>query len=447
MSAKNRNKKTSSTPKTKEEVIVDKQPVETPAVEETQTVETTPPAEPPKAEKEPKKKPTSKEPEIPTAAAEEVPVKTDLDVFKENFMKSSGEKNTLDHNRTVDLMKMFKEEFLNDENPGDSQSLRDMAKTQYRVMLMNECLFYNIQAEAVYERLGIRVNKSMVPTLLETAKDIYNIDLKALPVEGNKDQYVLQFPKELPENLKAEAKKSMEKAEIPIPDPDPSMSLRQIEDGLSIILAKKNSIGQNLLNAMAWARIAFGISSEEEDSTVLARMLKEFPKMFGLIHWNNMVTARLHTDHSIIGIHAIAKSWLKTKSDEEIAKLVKVIVSSAQETKSKDWNERAPIDRKTDVNNEFILMNRNIATGESNSVLDAIIGNKENCIVDYSDGTSGKIAVNVQSIRKSLIAAYGDSESILKEILKKIPLLYKDPILRLANYVEKNPEYAGSKDA
>lgn len=446
MSAKNRNKKTSSTPKTKEEVIVDKQPVETPAVEETQTVETTPPAEPPKAEKELKKKPTSKEPEIPTATAEEVPVKTDLDVFKENFMKSSGEKNTLDHNRTVDLMKMFKEEFLNDENPGDSQSLRDMAKTQYRVMLMNECLFYNIQAEAVYERLGIRVNKSMVPVLLETAKDIYNIDLKALPVAGNKDQFVLQFPKGLPENLKTEAKKTMEVVEIPVPDPDPSMSSKQVEDGLRIIFSKKNGMGQNLLNAIAWARVAMGISAEKSDSNVLANILQLYPNLFGLTSWKSMVNNRFTNEHSILSVHAIAKSWLKTKTDDEVAELTKVLLSGAIQKKTDDWNSRADKSHMSDIGNELVLVNRDILAGCSDSVLTSVLNNKETEIVSYPDGV-GSININTSAIRKSMIAAYGDSDSIIKDVLMKIASLYKDPVLRLANYVEKNPEYAGSKDA
>ena len=82
-------------------------------------------------------------------------------------------------------------------------------------------------------------------------------------------------------------------------------------------------------------------------------------------------------------------------------------------------------------------MNNDVLTGISGDVIDAILSKKEDLIVK-DPKKSLDVRIGTGAIRKTLVAAYGDSDSILKDKLNEIVKYYARPIVRLSNYVDKS---------
>ena len=62
---------------------------------------------------------------------------------------------------------------------------------------------------------------------------------------------------------------------------------------------------------------------------------------------------------------------------------------------------------------------------------------KEEATLEYED-RKGFITIHPKAIRRTLEAAYGDSENILKDKMEEIAKYYVKPIMRLSSYVDKS---------
>lgn len=344
----------------------------------------------------------------------------------------------LDHNHSVDLMKMVHEAYVG--NPATPPQLAKAMKQQFDAMALVELMFYNAQLEADFQQLGVKVNQTQFTQMEQLARDMFGITLKGLPAPEDPKQMVINFSESLPKEVKETVKKDIRaiKETPKIPEPNPDLPLTE---KLNILRAMFNQIGNggikgNISNAIEWSRKAFKYSDNEKKSVILAGILKHDLKTTLVNGLCNMVKGKFGADHSMFGVHAILHQWLPNYSEQEVAEVAQVCLSYKEDLNVREMNERqdAP---KCDIDNCLVLINRDVSAGRAKEVINAIINKKDNVAIKYADGV-GSLIVNTGNIRKSLISAYGDSDNILKDKLKELTAYYIKPIMRFNKYVDKS---------
>lgn len=413
------------------EEIVDPAPVQ--VVEQP----TTPPAEPPKRDINP-------EPVVPEAVEPELVRKPEMKeepTSISNGLNKIADGDRMDRNHAVDLMKMIHAEYVT--NPATPTELGKAMKRQFDAMALVELMYYNAQVESDMQQLGIKINKEQFEEIEKLAKDVFGMKLKALPAGKNDKQLTINFSQSVPEEAREIAKKDVEAQKETVPDPDPKLPNEiKLKSLRTIFSHVGGGIGNNLKKGIDWGRIAFGFKPEEKKAVTLANILKdEFKTTLtnGLI---GMISGKLNEDHSIIGAHALLHSWLPDYSDEEIAAIIQVCLSSKIENAGKNF-ERWQSSKKEllgggkpySIENCLVLVNREIKAGFDEKVLGGILGKEEQVVIKYDDNV-GNVAVNLAKMRKTVLNAYGNSESIVAEKLKQLPGYYTRPVTRLASYID-----------
>lgn len=343
----------------------------------------------------------------------------------------------IDANHKIDLMKMVHSEYI--ANPNAPAQLSQAMKKQFDIMALMALMQYNAQLEDDFQSLGVRVNNTMAIQMEKIARETLGITLKGLPAPDDPNQMIINFPESIPADMKKEVKKDMEAAKVEIPEPDPKMDNKTKLATLRSIFAKQNGggIGSNILAGIDWARKAFSINVEEKKSVVFANILQQGVEGTLIRGLRTMPIGKLNSEHSPLGVHALLKTWLPTLPDQEIAEIAQVAMAYGIEKRTADWNEKAPDDRKTTLEKELDWLNSDVLTGISSDVIDAILSKKEDLIVK-DPKKSLDVRIGTGAIRKTLVAAYGDSDSILKDKLNEIVKYYARPIVRLSNYVDKS---------
>lgn len=447
---------------TKVETKVEK-PVEepTPTPAPTPTPET-PKAEKPKAEKAKDKKQEKaaekdkpkvdikpKAEKVETVVAEEVkvedPKNKPVDIGK--GLLEAGGNDRISHDSGITLMKMFADEFVKDDTL--SEPARKAAKTYYRGLLMSEILLYGAQVEADMQTFGVRVNRDVFNALQEEAKSMWGIELKALPDKKNDQQMVIDFtssniPKEVKEAAKADANARTEVAEIPEPNKD--MEESEKEKVLRAILVQSTtnkSVFGKINQAIEWCRVAYGMEDSLPAQILAFIMLKVGSSWNGALDAvTSAMYGSLNSEHTVLAPHALLKAWNPTADDKNISQLVRVFISRHVEKQCASWNEKAKgrLDiaaTETGVANNLVIVTHNIKLGLQQNVLDGVL-KKEKKIQIVDEDKKPFETVNGDNVYKKLSAAYGDSESILKDKIAEISKLYNAPVNRLTNYVDKS---------
>lgn len=397
----------------------------------------TPKVEKPKAEK------------VETVVAEEVkvedPKNKPVDIGK--GLLEAGGNDRISHDSGITLMKMFADEFVKDDTL--SEPARKAAKTYYRGLLMSEILLYGAQVEADMQTFGVRVNRDVFNALQEEAKSMWGIELKALPDKKNDQQMVIDFtgsniPKEVKEAAKADARARTEVAEIPEPNKD--MEESEKEKVLRAILVQSTtnkSVFGKINQAIEWCRVAYGMEDSLPAQILAFIMLKVGSS------WNSALDAvtsamygSLNSEHTVLAPHALLKAWNPTADDKNISQLVRVFISRHVEKQCASWNEKAKgrLDiaaTETGVANNLVIVTHNIKLGLQQNVLDGVL-KKEKKIQIVDEDKKPFETVNGDNVYEKLSAAYGDSESILKDKIAEISKLYNAPVNRLTNYVDKS---------
>lgn len=422
---------------TKVETKVEK-PVEEPAPTPAPTpAPETPKVEKPKAEK------------VETVVAEEVkvedPKNKPVDIGK--GLLEAGGNDRISHDSGITLMKMFADEFVKDDTL--SEPARKAAKTYYRGLLMSEILLYGAQVEADMQTFGVRVNRDVFNALQEEAKSMWGIELKALPDKKNDQQMVIDFtgsniPKKVKEAAKADAKARTEVAEIPEPNKD--MEESEKEKVLRAILVQSTtnkSVFGKINQAIEWCRVAYGMEDSLPAQILAFIMLKVGSSWNGALDAvTSAMYGSLNSEHTVLAPHALLKAWNPTADDKNISQLVRVFISRHVEKQCASWNEKAKgrLDiaaTETGVANNLVIVTHNIKLGLQQNVLDGVL-KKEKKIQIVDEDKKPFETVNGDNVYKKLSAAYGDSESILKDKIAEISKLYNAPVNRLTNYVDKS---------
>lgn len=422
----------------------------------------TPKVEKPKAEKAKDKKQENaaakdkpkvdikpKAEKVETVVAEEVkvedPKNKPVDIGK--GLLEAGGNDRISHDSGITLMKMFADEFVKDDTL--SEPARKAAKTYYRGLLMSEILLYGAQVEADMQTFGVRVNRDVFNALQEEAKSMWGIELKALPDKKNDQQMVIDFtgsniPKEVKEAAKADANARTEVAEIPEPNKD--MEESEKEKVLRAILVQSTtnkSVFGKINQAIEWCRVAYGMEDSLPAQILAFIMLKVGSSWNGALDAvTSAMYGSLNSEHTVLAPHALLKAWNPTADDKNISQLVRVFISRHVEKQCASWNEKAKgrLDiaaTETGVANNLVIVTHNIKLGLQQNVLDGVL-KKEKKIQIVDEDKKPFETVNGDNVYKKLSAAYGDSESILKDKIAEISKLYNAPVNRLTNYVDKS---------
>ena len=355
---------------------------------------------------------------------------------------AGGSTDRIDKNHAIDLAKMVYQEYVN--NPDTPSSIRQTAKKQFDVMTGVALLQYFTQLEEDFENLGVRIK----PHMREQAENVLTnyLGVKVKTTAQDDSQLLLQF-EEIPTETRKTAAQDNKAKEKPIPEPSPELPEKEKLEALRTIFAQTNKggIGGNLLSGIEWARKAFSFAAEEKKSVIFANILHKGTEATMINCLRGMVNGKMGAEHSILGAHALLKAWCPTLSEQEVAELTAVLMSAASKKKVDDWNEKGGSSHgKPTYDGELTVVNRQILAANAGNVIDAILkGNVEDVAVKVPDSQLDMI-VHPNSIRKTLIAAYGDSENILKDKLKELVQYYAKPIMRLSSYVDKSA-YAEAK--
>lgn len=355
---------------------------------------------------------------------------------------AGGSTDRIDKNHAIDLAKMVYQEYVN--NPDTPSSIRQTAKKQFDVMTGVALLQYFTQLEEDFENLGVRIK----PHMREQAENVLTnyLGVKVKTTAQDDSQLLLQF-EEIPTETRKTAAQDNKAKEKPIPEPSPELPEKEKLEALRTIFAQTNKggIGGNLLSGIEWARKAFSFAAEEKKSVIFANILHKGTEATMINCLRGMVNGKMGAEHSILGAHALLKAWCPTLSEQEVAELTAVLMSAASKKKVDDWNEKASSSQeKPTYDGELTVVNRQILAANAGNVIDAILkGDVEDVAVKVPDSQLDMI-VHPNSIRKTLIAAYGDSENILKDKLKELVQYYAEPIMRLSSYVDKSA-YAEAK--
>lgn len=396
----------------------------------------------PAAKKEEIKKPAPKAPAIPTKKVEEIK-KPEEDAAApiapvySRLHEASG-KTRFSHADALKLGEMFKEEFVT--NPNATEEQKQFGQSQYQAMVATEMFFYVAQISADFQSAGILVNPKQFVALEAQVRDLYGITLKGLPFEGNSQQLLIKFEDgDIPAQVMEEAKAAVKaRAEVPeIPEPNTAMEDVEKMKVISAIAAQKNGPGNNLYNVLEWSRKAFGLTDASPAQT-LAFLFDKYkgndPSLLSSL--TNAMNGKLFSENAITSPHALLKGWASKFDDKVVADLVKVFISRATEKRVYEHNLRMP-DKQVDITNEFVLMARRIKMSLTPDVAAGILAKNVETPAKDEEGKTEKF-INGDKCFKSLVGAYGDSESIIKEKITEIVGYYTKPLGRLSTYIDKS---------
>lgn len=351
------------------------------------------------------------------------------------MLGSDGSKDRIDKNHAIELMGIIRNEYLT--NPETPEKVKKAMKRQFDVMTSVALVQYFTQLEGDFQTMGVRINAEMREQAERVLGEYLGIKVKYMQANDNSRQLVLEF-KEVPEEVKENARKDAAAAKEEIPEPDPNMPAADKLKALRTIFSQKVGIGKNFLQGIEWGRKAFSFSKEEKKAVVLANLIKSGADATLLTCIKGMVGGKLNTEHSILGAHALLKGWCPSVSDAEIAELIQVIVSINSEKKLKEWNERVGDNLKTTLEKELSAVTLNILTANADKAIDAILKGKDDEVTVMNADQNGFVTIHPSAIYKTLVSTYGDSPSILKDKVAELVKYYAKPIARFADYVDKS---------
>lgn len=362
-----------------------------------------------------------------------VPAKATLNTTVGAIVSGSDPKDRIDKNHAIDLMTMIHQEYVT--NPSATGKIAQAAKRQFDVMSAVALTQYFTQLEADFQSMGVRIKPQMRQQAEEVLNQYLGITTTVTQLEDG--QLLLEF-QEVPDDLRKAVKADKKVENKPIPEPNPEMPEKDKLETLSAIFNNKGEggIGSNMLKGLEWARKAFSFDENEKKSVILANILN---KPFDTTMRNclrGMVGGKLNTEHCLFGAHALMKSWCPQLSEQEVAEIVSVLASCAIEKKVFDWNQNAKVTQKATIDGELEAVTTKLLATQSSKMIDAILENKDEAAIEYAKHLS--VVVHPATVRKTLMAVYGDSNSILKDKLEEIAKYYVRPIAKLANYVDKS---------
>lgn len=429
------------------------EPTPTSAPEPAPTSENKKP-DPKPAEKPAKKKPEKEsEKEVETIIPEVIAPKpsekknsaTQLaKAFNVAAMNALANGDRISADQGITLMNLIHQRYLN--NPDTPADAKEFMSKQFDAMALRNIILWNAQTKEELGNAGLKVNEEMFNAINEGLALYYGIEAKALPSPDGDGQLQLQF--EAPQEVEKQAKESKEaeKQEISIEYKE-GMSEEEIQNALAKILNQSGAgMDSNLKNAIAFAKKAYSLTTDDP-SEVVAAIIQKLPKGQLLLEgFGRMIYGSYTTNDGPFTAHAILKSRLKSLnySDNQLAKLVQLFfVLGARVNYEKVKSETASF---ADYVEPWNLLTKAL----NDQIIIDIIGTQKNPtsfveVPKITGLSTGKF--NCPKILHQLKDAYGTNlnDSQLKKQMQVILSLYqKEEMDPMADYIEKSI-YATSK--
>jgi hypothetical protein len=354
--------------------------------------------------------------------------------------------NRIDHNHAIELAGLLHKRLTNGSTYTEKEL--KLLGDQVDITMGIELLAYNVQFLSDANKLGLKVDRTVLDQICGLLSSKLGIELKGLPNLKGDQQGILNFTDALPEEDRKVAEKDAKaikeaKSKETFAEPDPELSDEQKESVLRQIFSSKNGIGNNLVMGLNWAKKAFKMDNDEP-YTVLAKLLSEKKLDTMLLRSiENMIIGKLRNEGSILGAHALLKAWAQTYTDEEVAKIVITLLSHKAENNCKDTtvNMKQRIATEEEIDNSLLCQALPIEIAKDPNRKTAIFNGILSGLNDVSfDLGEGKLPMRIATaaIRKTFVATYGDSENMIKDVLTKVMSLYDIKLHRLSNYVDKS---------
>ena len=413
----------------------------------------------PKPEKTAENKPEPK-PEIPKVV---IPPTTSVDAQQRSNALSKGLQasalnalangDRISANHGIMLMNMIHQNYISDTDL--PPQLKDVYKKTFDAMSLRYIVHWMAQTKLELGDVGIKVNSEAFDAISEGLALYYGIETKLLPT-STEDGKQLKIQFNVDNTTAEEIKESIEESEksknAPLPVYDKNMSEADVLNSLKTIMNAKNKMGQNLINAISFARKAFNMEKSpayEVVASIMAHMPNgEKPGRLSNILLNgygNMCYGLATTNNGPFAAHARLKELLADSklSDTELSGLARLFFALGAELNLANINKtkKSPIDITAYINpwNKFF---KGLTDTTINNMIATIKDKTKIVQLPKIDGiiaenmTSADCAKVLEKVRKAYGTNLNDKQ--LKTTMSKILNEYrKQDINPLSVYIEK----------
>lgn len=351
---------------------------------------------------------------------------------------ANGER--IDLNHGVELMGMIHKQYVT--NPDTPEELRKAMNTQFDAMAFIHLYHWNEQTKNDFKEAGIKVNSEMFNAMSDAVANALGITLVGLPVKEDPKQMKIDFeatmkdaPQEAKEAIEAEKKT---KVITEVPKYDSSMTDEQVVENIRAIMSMhsgSNGMSNNLVNAVNFARDAFGLK-DAQPAEILAVILSKLDTPHVLVNsFRAMAYGSLQKWENPFISHARFMAKLKPYSytDKEVADIVRLFLANAMENNAKD-------DKKSLESTETAY--EELFKAYNDSLINEIMGcAKDSKKVVKLPGIKGlsmnNKPIDCKGIFQIMKETYGDlSDKLMKKQLQTIAALYMKPIGTVADYTK-----------
>lgn len=351
---------------------------------------------------------------------------------------ANGER--IDLNHGVELMGMIHKQYVT--NPDAPEELRKAMNTQFDAMAFIHLYHWNEQTKNDFKEAGIKVNSEMFNAMSDAVANALGITLVGLPTKEDPKQMTIDFdatmktaPEESKEAIEAEKKT---KVLTEVPKYDSSMTDEEVVENIRAIMSMhsgSNGMGNNLVNAINFARDAFGLK-DAQPAEILAAILSKLDTPHVLVNsFRAMAYGSLQKWETPFVSHARFMAKLKSYSytDKEVADIVRLFLANAMESNAKD-DEKSLKSTETAYENLFNAYNDKLI----NQIIEVMKDSKKVVELPKIDGLSmNNKPLDCKGILQLMKDVYGDlSDKLMKKQLQTIAALYMKPIGTVADYTK-----------
>lgn len=351
---------------------------------------------------------------------------------------ASGDR--IDRNHGIELMSMIHKQYVS--NPDAPEQLKKSMEQQFDAMAFIHLYHWNEQTKNDFKEAGVKVNSEMFNAMSDAVANALGITLVGLPVKEDPKQMKIDFeatmksaPQEAKEAVEAEKKT---KVITEVPKYDSSMTDEQVIENIRAIMSMhsgSNGMGNNLVNAINFARDAFGLK-DAQPAEILAVILSKLDTPHVLVNsFRTMAYGSLQKWENPFISHArfMAKFKPYSYTDKEVADIVRLFLANAMENNAKD-------DKKSLESTETAY--EELFKAYNDALINEIMGcAKDSKKVVKLPGIKG-LSMNgkpldCKGIFQIMKEAYGDlSDKLMKKQLQTIAALYMKPIGTVADYTK-----------
>ena len=351
---------------------------------------------------------------------------------------ANGER--IDLNHGVELMGMIHKQYVT--NPDTPEELRKAMNTQFDAMAFIHLYHWNEQTKNDFKEAGIKINSEMFDAMSDAVANVLGIKLIGLPDKEDPKQMKIDFdatmknaPQEAKEVIEAE-KKTKQITEVP--KYDSSMTEEQVIENIRAIMSMhsgSNGMGNNLVNAVNFARDAFGLK-DAQPAEILAVILSKLDTPHVLVNsFRAMAYGSIQKWETPFVSHVRFMAKLKPHSytDKEVADIVRLFLADAMESNAKG-DEKSLKSTETAYEALFKAYNDKLI----NQMIDCLKDSKKVVNLPKIDGLSmNNKPLDCKGIFQLMKDTYGDlSDKLMKKQLQTIAALYMKPIGTVADYTK-----------